>query len=178
MRRRLGASLYAGLLFTVLGLVAWATGQPFVFPSLGPSAFVLAFDRRSERERAVRVVGSHLIGGVAGLAAWTAIADGAALTATPPAFSPEGFGLTASAIVSLVATSWAMIATDLIHPPACATTLIVSLGLLSTPPEVAIIVASVTVLVAFHAGVILLFKRLVGDAHPLYGRDEGGDAGG
>lgn len=178
MRRRLGASLYASLLFTVLGLVAWATGQPFVFPSLGPSAFVLAFDRRSERERAVRVVGSHLIGGVAGLAAWTAIADGAALTATPPAFSPEGFGLTASAIVSLVATSWAMIATDLIHPPACATTLIVSLGLLSTPPEVAIIVASVTVLVAFHAGVILLFKRLVGDAHPLYGRDEGGDAGG
>ena len=178
MRRRLGASLYAGLLFTVLGLVAWATGQPFVFPSLGPSAFVLAFDRRSERERAVPVVGSHLIGGVAGLAAWTAIADGAALTATPPAFSPEGFGLTASAIVSLVATSWAMIATDLIHPPACATTLIVSLGLLSTPPEVAIIVASVTVLVAFHAGVILLFKRLVGDAHPLYGRDEGGDAGG
>ena len=178
MRRRLGASLYAGLLFTVLGLVAWATGQPFVFPSLGPSAFVLAFDRRSERERAVRVVGSHLIGGVAGLAAWTAIADGAALTATPPAFSPEGFGLTASAIVSLVATSWAMIATDLIHPPACATTLIVSLGLLSTPPEVRIIVASVTVLVAFHAGVILLFKRLVGDAHPLYGRDEGGDAGG
>ena len=178
MRRRLGASLYAGLLFTVLGLVAWATGQPFVFPSLGPSAFVLAFDRRSERERAVRGVGSHLIGGVAGLAAWTAIADGAALTATPPAFSPEGFGLTASAIVSLVATSWAMIATDLIHPPACATTLIVSLGLLSTPPEVAIIVASVTVLVAFHAGVILLFKRLVGDAHPLYGRDEGGDAGG
>lgn len=52
MRRRLGTSLYAGLVFTVLGLVAWATGRPFVFPSLGPSAFVLAFDRRSERERA------------------------------------------------------------------------------------------------------------------------------
>jgi len=52
MRRRLGTSLYAGLFFTVLGLVAWATRQPFVFPSLGPSAFVLAFDWRSERERA------------------------------------------------------------------------------------------------------------------------------
>jgi hypothetical protein len=172
MRRRLGTSLYAGLLFAVLGAVAWATGQPFVFPSLGPSAFVLAFDRRSERERAVRVVGGHLLGGLAGLAAWTAIADGAALIATPPAFSPEGFRLTASAVASLVATSWAMIATGWIHPPACATTLIVSLGLLSTPTEVAIVVASVTVLVAFHAGIILLFKRLVGDAHPLYGLDE------
>ena len=168
MRRRLGTSLYAGPLFTVLGLVAWATGQPFVFPSLGPSAF----DRRSERERAVRVVGNHLIGGVTGLAAWTAIADGAALTATPPAFSPEGFRLTASAVASPVATSWAMIATDWVHPPACATTLIVSLGLLSTPPEVAIIVANVTALVAFHAAVVLLFERLVGDMLPLYGRDE------
>ena len=178
MRRRLGTSLYAGLLFTVLGLVAWATGQPFVFPSLGPSAFVLAFDRRSERERAVRVVGSHLIGGGAGLAAWTVIADGAALTATPPAFSPEGFRLTASAVASLVATSWAMIATGTVHPPACATTLIVSLGLLSTPPEVAVIVASVTVLVAVHAGVANAFRRAVVDARPPYGRDEGGDANG
>ncbi|ELZ34258.1 hypothetical protein [Halorubrum tebenquichense] len=152
MRRRLGTSLYAGLLFTVLGLVAWATGQPFVFPSLGPSAFVLAFDRRSERERAVRVVGSHLIGGLTGLAAWTAVADGAALTATPPAFSAEGFRLTVSAVVSL--------------------------GLLSTTPEVAIIVAGVTVLVAFHAGVIPLFKRFVGDAHPLYGRGDAADGAG
>ncbi|GAA0530090.1 HPP family protein [Halorubrum ejinorense] len=175
MRRRLGTSLYAGLLFTVLGTVAWATGRPFVFPSLGPSAFVLAFDRRSERERAVRVVGSHLIGGLAGIVAWTVVADGAALTATLTAFSPAGLRLTASAVVSLVATSWAMIATGTVHPPACATTLIVSLGLLSTPAEVAIIVASVTVLVAFHAGIILAFKRLAGDTHPLYGRDDARD---
>jgi CBS-domain-containing membrane protein len=70
-----------------------------------------------------------------------------------------------------------MIATGTVHPPACATTLIVSLGLLSTPAEVAIIVASVVVLVAFHALVILAFKRLVGDAHPLYGRDEADEAG-
>jgi CBS-domain-containing membrane protein len=71
-----------------------------------------------------------------------------------------------------------MIATGTVHPPACATTLIVSLGLLSTPTEVAITVASVTVLVAFHAVVILAFKRLVGDTHPLYGRDEATDADG
>jgi len=101
MRRRLGTSLYAGLLFTVLGAIAWATGQPpFVFPSLGPSAFLLAFDRRSERGRAARIVGSHLIGGVAGLTAWWLIAPGASLTATAPAFSPAGFRLAASATVS------------------------------------------------------------------------------
>ncbi|MFD1569478.1 HPP family protein [Halorubrum laminariae] len=172
MRRRVGTSLYAGLLFTVLAAIAWATGQPFVFPSLGPSAFALAFDRRAERGRAARIVGSHLLGGVAGFAAWQLIAAGAALTATPPAFSPAGFRLVASATLSLVATSWAMIATDAVHAPACATTLIVSLGLLSTPVEVAVIVASVTVLVSFHAGVILVFKRIVGDAHPFYRVEE------
>jgi hypothetical protein len=168
MRRRVGTSLYAGLLFTVLGAIAWATGQPFVFPSLGPTAFLIAFDRRSDRGRALRIVGSHLIGVVAGLGAWWLIASGVSLTATPAAASPEGFRLAASATASLVATSWAMIATDAVHAPACATTLIVSLGLLSAPREAAIIVASVSVLVVVHAGVIRVFRGIVGDAHPLY----------
>ena len=168
MRRQVGTSLYAGLLFTVLGVIAWASGQPFVFPSLGPSAFILAFERRGERTRTYRIVGSHLIGGVVGLAAWSVLASGVSITAAPPAFSVEGFRLAASATLSIVLTSWAMISTDTIHAPACATTLIVSLGLLSTPVEVAIIVVSVVILVEFHAGVILVFRRIVGDAHPLY----------
>jgi len=168
MRRRVGTSLYAGLLFTVLGAIAWGTGQPFVFPSLGPTAFVLAFDRRSERGRAARIVASHAVGVAAGLAAWSLLASGVSLTATPPAFSPEGFRLAASATVSVVATTWAMIAADAVHAPACATTLIVSLGLLSTPTQAAVIVAGVVVLVGVHALVVVAFKRIVGDSHPLY----------
>lgn len=167
MRRRVGTSLYAGLLFTVLGVIAWGSGQPFIFPSLGPTAFVLAFDRQSERTQGHRVIGSHLIGGVAGLLAWTVMAAGVSITATPPPFSFEGFRLAASATLSIVLTSWAMIATDTIHPPACATTLIVSLGLLSTVLQVGIIVGSVTLLVLFHNGVLWVFEHLVGDSHPL-----------
>jgi hypothetical protein len=170
MRRRVGTSLYAGLLFTVLGVIAWGSGQPFIFPSLGPTAFVLAFDRQSDRTRSRRIIGSHLIGGIAGLLAWVVVASGVSITATPPPLSDAGFRLAASATVSIVLTSWAMIATDAIHPPACATTLIVSLGLLSTPLRVGIIVGSVTLLVLFHASVIRLFKCLVGDSHPLYRR--------
>jgi len=168
MRRRVGTSLYAGLLFTVLGVLAWGSGQPFILPSLGPTAFVLAFDRRSNRTRSCRVIGSHLIGGVAGPAAWVAVAAGVSITATPPSFSAEGFRLAASATVSIVATSRAMIATDTVHPPPCATTFIVSLGLLSTALRVGIIVGSVTILVAFHSCALLVFRRLVGDAHPFY----------
>jgi hypothetical protein len=166
MRRRVWTSLYAGLLFTVLGVLAWATGQPFIFPSLGPSAFVLAFDRHNDRGELARVVASHLVGGLAGLLAWAVLATGVAITATPPPFSGAGLRLAASATASIVLTSWAMIATDTVHPPACATTLIVSLGLLSTPLRVGIIVGSVTILVAFHAGVLHAIAAVFGDAHP------------
>ena len=172
MRRRVGTSLYAGLLFTVLGVIAWGSGQPFIFPSLGPTAFVLAFDHQSDRTQSRRIIGSHLIGGIAGLLAWTVLASGISITATPPPFSGDGFRLAASATVSIVLTSWAMIATDTIHPPACATTLIVSLGLLSTPLRVGIIVGSVTILDLFHSSVILIFKRLVGGSHLLYREQE------
>jgi len=64
-----------------------------------------------------------------------------------------------------------MIVTDTIHPPACATTLIVSLGLLSTPLRVGIIVGSVGILVLFHTSVLLLVRQLISDSYPYY-RDQ------
>lgn len=156
VRQRVATSLYAGGLFTGLAVIAWATGQPFVFPSLGPSAFLLAFDRSADRDRMRRVIVSHLIGAVAGLAAWQVLAAGVAITATPPAFSAAGFRLIAAATASVVLTSWGMIATGAIHAPACATTLIVSLGVLSTPAQVGVIAVSVTLLVAVHAASVRL----------------------
>jgi len=160
MRRRLGTSLYAGLLFTALGVIAWASGQPFVFPSLGPTAFVLAFERHSDRTNSTRIVGSHLIGGLAGLLAWSLLGGQVAITATPPPLSMAGLGLAASATLSIMLTSWAMIATDAVHPPACATTLIVSLGLLSTPRQVAIIAVAVAILVGVNAAGERVVKRV------------------
>jgi len=159
-RRRIGTSLYASVLFTVLGLIAWVTGQPFIFPSLGPSAFVLAFDRRGERTATYRIVAGHLIGAVAGLFAYALVADGVSLTNPPAGLSTKGLRLAASGVLSIALTSWGMIATDANHAPACATTLIVSLGLLSTPVEAATIVASVVILVEVHWGFLAAFDRL------------------
>ena len=146
-RRGVETALSAGLLFAVLGLVAWVTGRAFVFPSLGPSAFVLAFARPGDRPSGYRVVGGHAVGALAGFLAYALVAPDVTLTATPPSFSLDGFRLVASGLLSLVATSWGMVVTDTVHAPACATTLIVSLGLLSSPVEVAIVVVSVVFLV-------------------------------
>jgi ammonia channel protein AmtB len=161
LRRQLGTSLYAGLLFTVLGLLAWVSGQPFIFPSLGPSAFILAFEQRGKRTDSFRIVGSHFIGGVAGLVAYTVIAGDVSLTTTPPALSTDGLRLMLSAVVSMILTSWGMIATNRVHAPACATTLIVSLGLLSTPLQVLTIMMSIAILVEFHTGIRTLTSRLL-----------------
>lgn len=163
-RRRVGTSLYAGLLFTVLGGIAWGSGEPVIFPSLGPTAFILAFEQRGERTQMVPIVGSHLIGAVAGLLAYSVLAAEISLTATPPAASMARFQLAMSGVISIVLTSWAMIATDTVHAPACATTLIVSLGLLSTPRQVAIIVVSVVFLVGFHATFLRIFEQILGDS--------------
>ncbi|WP_411967005.1 HPP family protein [Haloferax sp. YSSS75] len=150
-RRGIETALSAGLLFAVLGLVAWVTGRAFVFPSLGPSAFALAFARPDDRPSGYRVVGSHVVGAVAGFLAYAFVASGVVLTATPPPFSLGGLRLVASGLLSVVATSWGMVATDTVHAPACATTLIVSLGLLSSVTEVGIIVLSVVLLVGASA---------------------------
>jgi hypothetical protein len=66
---RLWPPLAAGLLMLVVGAVAYATSQPFLYPSLGPTAFLQAefpFHRTSQfRDTSL----GHLIGIAAGLAA-------------------------------------------------------------------------------------------------------------
>jgi len=158
-----GTSVRAGLLLAILGVVAWGTGEPFVFPSLGPTAFVLVFEGQSERTRARRVVGGHLVGAAAGAVAWTLVAGDAAMVPPPAAWSVAGLRLAGSAVVALVLTSGGMLATRTVHPPACATTLIVSLGLLSTPRQIAVVALGVVVLAG--AGAALRRLARVGESN-------------
>ena len=162
VKQRLATSIYASVLFTILGVIAWGSGQPFLFPSLGPSAFILAFDRRGKRTRTYRIVGSHCIGAAAGLIAYTLLGSGVATTITQGAFSGSGFQLALSGTVSIALTSWGMIATNTNHPPACATTLIVSLGLLSTLIQVATIIGAIVILVESHRLFLRGFDHLTG----------------
>jgi hypothetical protein len=139
-------SLHAGGLIVTVGLISWASGYPALFPSLGPTAYVLALG--AEKDTNVpRVVGGHVIGVLAGLLAYHTLATGLVATDPAPAFSLSGLRIAIAGVVSVGLTTWAMLATDLRHAPACATTLIVSLGLLSTLFEGAVIIGSVVVLV-------------------------------
>jgi HPP family protein len=138
-------SLRIGPLLCAPALVAWLSGLPFIFPSLGPTAFSLVTDRRGETT-AWKVLGGHLIGVVAGLLAYHLLAHGAAIAGHYPPMSFTLLRLCASAALSLVLTSAGMLAARAQHPPACATTLIVSLGLMKTIEDGAIIMLAVAIM--------------------------------
>ncbi|MFC3477295.1 HPP family protein [Halobacterium litoreum] len=131
-----------------LAAVAWASGLPYIFPSLGPSAYALAVSPSSATSRPQRVFGGHLFGVVGGLLAYHLLAPGLAVTSLPTALSVDGARLAASATLSVGLTSAGMLTTDLRHAPACATTLIVGLGILPRVEEGGIILSAVLLLVA------------------------------
>ncbi|WP_071391322.1 HPP family protein [Haloprofundus marisrubri] len=155
------ASIHAAALMTVLGLTALVTGRAFLFPSLGPSAYVLATGIGDEDSAPKRVVGGHVIGVVAGMLTYHLVADGLVATQPFAPFSVTGVRLAVSATVAVGLTTAAMLATNLRHPPACATTLIVGLGLLTSVPEAVIIVVAVVLLVVVQQG-LLQIRRATG----------------
>lgn len=152
---------HAGALLTVAGSVAWVTGEPFIFPSLGPSAYVLATGRGTRATRPQRVLGGHIVGVIVGLAAYHSLASGVAVDSVPPS-SVDGLRIAASGVLLVTFTTFGMSVTRTNHAPACATTLIISLGLLPTVRQGAIIVVAVGVLLVGH-GVLLRLLPSVRD---------------
>jgi len=115
-----------------VGALALLAGQPWLLPSLGPSAYLLALMPAHPSTRAYNVLAGHLIGLAAGIVAvWI---TGAA--ATPVLQSGTLAGPRVGAAVLAVAFSMlAALALRASHPPAEATTLLVALGYVRTPRE-------------------------------------------
>jgi CBS domain-containing membrane protein len=144
-----------------MALVALATGQPFVFPSLGPTAFLLFYTPEAPAASPRNTVGGHLIGVVAGylsLAVFGLLDEGPAL-----AVGVSGPRVAAAAL-SLGLTAGAMAWLRLPHPPAGASTLIVSLGLITEVPHLAVLMLGVLLLVLQGFAI----NRLAGMDYPAW----------
>jgi CBS-domain-containing membrane protein len=144
---RLPAAVIVGALILVCGAVAWASGYPFIFPSLGPSAHLLATRPTSPESAPRRIIGGHAIGTIIELCLHALIAPELGLSALSVPFSVAGLRLGVAAVLSMVLTTATMAATGVLHTPACATTLLVALGVLSTPTAGVIIMVAVCLLV-------------------------------
>ncbi|HJZ86694.1 MAG TPA: HPP family protein [Polyangia bacterium] len=147
----------------LMALVAMVSHTPFVFPSLGPTAFLFFFMPMSPTASPRHTIFGHAIGILCGWGAlWVT-----GLSHAPPAIvtGVDGARVLAAAL-SLAATGALMILLKAAHPPAGATTLIVSLGIVTRPLYLLGIEIAV-VLLALQAIVI---NRLAGLDYPLWAR--------
>lgn len=128
----------------IMSAAAVLTGQPLIFPSLGPTAFLLFYTPTVPAASPRNTILGHAIGAAAGYLSLVVFG----LTDTAPALAD---GVTwprvGAAAASLGLTSGLMVWARVPHPPAGATTLIVSLGIITTPPQLAVLMLAVVLLV-------------------------------
>jgi len=145
----------------VLALLALVSHNPFVFPSLGPTAYLLFFSPLAKTSSPRNTILGHAVGLICGYAAFVVTGAGAMpFGAHPGIFWPRIL----AAALSLSATGAFMVLLGISHPPAGATTLIVSLGIISKPEELVIIEVAVLLLVAQA----LVINRLAGLSYPFW----------
>ena len=145
----------------VMSSAAFVTGQPLVFPSLGPTAFLLFYMPLAASSSPRNTVTGHLIGVLAGYLALVLFGltdSGSAMTE-----GIDGARIMAAAL-SLGLTSGFMVWLRVPHPPAGATTLIVSLGILTQPAQLVFLMLAVLLLV----GQAIVIDRLAGIDYPLW----------
>jgi CBS-domain-containing membrane protein len=144
-----------------MAVVAYVTGEPFLFPSLGPTAFLLFYTPLLPAASPRNTLGGHLIGALAGYLSLVVFG----LTDAAPALATHVSGSRIlAAALSLGLTSGAMVWARVPHPPAGATTLIVSLGILRKPEQLAVLMVAVALLVI--QGFVI--NRLAGIAYPFW----------
>ncbi len=151
LTRRHDQTAVMGLFAFVNGLIsiaimsacAFATDQPFIFPSLGPTAFLFFFTPMAAGAAPRNAIGGHAIGAAAGYISLVIFG----LTDAAPALASEVTGArVGAAALSLGLTSGAMVWARVPHPPAGATTLIVSLGILREPDQLLVLMLAVGLL--------------------------------
>lgn len=155
-------SLNGFLSIALLAIVAAATRVPFIFPSLGPTAYLLFFTPRAEASSPHNTLIGHAIGLACGYGAFWIMGTPGAV----PAHGGFDWARVFAAALSLGATGALMVLAKASHPPAGATTLIVSLGIISRPAYLVVIEAAV-LLMTVQAFCV---NRLAGLPYPLWKR--------
>jgi CBS domain-containing membrane protein len=157
------------LTIEALALLALVSRNPFVFPSLGPTAYLLFFSPLSKASSPRNTIFGHAIGLICGYGAFVVTGAGALPFGVHPGiFWPRIL----AAALSLAATGACLVLLEVSHPPAGATTLIVSLGIIWRPRELVIIEVAAFLLVAQA----LVINRLAGLPYPFWNAARGSEA--
>lgn len=165
-----GRALWALFMFVngfitiaILAGVAMISHTPFVFPSLGPTAILLFYTPLSPPASPRHTLYGHAIGILCG---YGALLVTGLHHAPPSTIVGVDFHRILAASLSLAATSAAMILLKAAHPPAGATTLIISLGIVTKPMYLLVI----EIAVFFMVIQAIIINRLAGLDYPLWAK--------
>jgi CBS domain-containing membrane protein len=164
-----GDALYTfaacGLALAVSGLAAWLFKQPLLFPSLGPTALLFFEQPLAAPSSPRNTLIGHLVAILAGALSLAVFG-----LLDHPSILAEGVTLarTGAAALSLALTGAVLLLLRSSHPPTGATTLIVSLGLLQTPLEMAMLMVGVVILTITGWAI----NRALGVPMPVWVTDE------
>jgi CBS-domain-containing membrane protein len=150
------APLASGFLILVVGLLGLVFNRPWLFASLGPTAFQLTEYPELKSSRLYNVMAGHYVGLALGFAAVALMHSWGA----PKVLATHD--LTAvrvwTAVIAMVLTSGIIVLLRASHPPAGATALLVALGTFSTWSDVISVLIGVAVVAIF--GEALRFLRI------------------
>ena len=154
----------------MLASVAMISGTPLVFPSLGPTAFLLFHNPMQPAASPRNTLCGHAIGILCGYASLWLMG----LAHHPPTMI-EGVHAERvfCAAIALASTGALMVLLNVWHPPAGATTLIIALGIITRPYHLLIVEAAVAILVLQA----LVINRLAGIEYPVWARAAGSALG-
>ncbi len=149
------------LAVAILAALAVVSHMPLAFPSVGPTAFLLYFMPTAPTASPRNTLCGHAIGIACGYGAlWLLGLQFAPSAILEEIHWPRVF----AAALSLAATGALMILFRVVHPPAGATTLIISLGFITAPAHLCEIELAVALLVVQA----LAIHRLAGIDYPLW----------
>src|SRR5262249_13010898 len=134
-----------------------------VFPSVGPTAFLLYFVPTTSAASPRNTLCGHAIGIICGYCSLCLMG----LANAPSAGLEEiHWPRALAAALSLAATGALMILFQIVHPPAGATTLIISLGFITRPAHLVIMEIAVALIVAQA----IVVNRCAGIEYPLWSK--------
>lgn len=152
------------LSIAIMGTLAHLAHSPLIFPSLGPTAFLHFYQPLAAASSPRSTVIGHLIGVCFG---WLSLVLFGLLDAPSALLAGVGWAHVGAAAFSLGGTGGMMVLLRVPHPPAGATTLIVSLGLMPHLGQLLVLMLAVLLL----TGQTLLINRLAGLPYPLWTRE-------
>ena len=143
-----------------IGAIAVWGREPFIFPPIGATLFILFAFPLAQEANPRNVIGGYLIGLIAGIIALVIFNR----VNVPPDATDLDWGRLGAIVLAMAVSISVLMGLRVLHIPAVAAALVVSMGLLSRPQDWAFMFLGAVAATAIAVAI----NRIVGIPHPFW----------